>query len=213
MVMGAGSARRSWVEASRPVRARTLTGIDVATQTPAIPQEVRDTLTGLAFAAGDGTPDPAMIEKVLYPHCKCLGTTRQVTEEMWPADRAAFEEYWNAWVARIEMDDLTRGYLQGVADLSFVAAPLGIFGAPLRPLLRPIGRFLTLGFLPQPFRDELGLPWNDQRQRRFDALIRAAVAVTRMLPRPLREFPLNGYLWDTRRRIRKSRRMSEGALG
>jgi uncharacterized protein (DUF2236 family) len=292
------------------VRARTLRGIDGATRTPVIPQEVRDTLTGVAFAAGGanvvmqlsrlpvgrgvalskddsgrvdkhplkrlrttsaflviallgteeerlaireeinrahtavrsgptdpvqynafdpelqlwvaaclyrgaediytlyhGTPDPATIDKVLYPHCKRLGTTLQVTEEMWPADRAAFEEYWSAGIAKIEMDDLTRGYLQGVANLSFVVAPLGIFGAPLRPLLRPIGRFLTLGFLPQPFREELGLPWNDRRQRRFDALIRAAVAVTRRLPRPLREFPLNGYLWDTRRRIRKGRRI------
>jgi uncharacterized protein (DUF2236 family) len=292
------------------VRARTLRGSDAATQTPVIPQEVRDTLTGLAFAAGGanvvmqlsrlpvghgvalskvdsgrvdkhplkrlrttsaflviallgteeerlaireeinrahsavrseptdpvqynafdpelqlwvaaclykgaediyilyhGTPDPATIDKVLYPHCKRLGTTLQVTDEMWPADRAAFEEYWNAGIAKIEMDDLTRGYLQGVANLSFVVAPLGIFGAPLRPLLRPIGRFLTLGFLPQPFRDELGLPWSDRGQRGFDALIRAAVAVTRKLPRPLREFPLNAYLWDARRRIRKGRRI------
>jgi uncharacterized protein (DUF2236 family) len=154
-----------------------------------------------------GRPDPGVIDNVLYPHSKRLGTTLQVSEEMWPADRAAFEEYWNAGIAKIELDDLTRGYLQGIANLSFVVAPLGILGAPLRPLLRPLGRFLTLGFLPQPFRGELGLPWDDRRQRRFDAFMGVAVRVSRRLPRPLREFPLNGYLWDTRRRIRKGRRI------
>jgi uncharacterized protein (DUF2236 family) len=157
------------------------------------------------YALYHGAPDPDVIDDVLYPHCKRLGTTLQVTEEMWPSDRAAFEDYWNAGIAAIEMDELTRGYLRGVADLSFVVAPLGVLGRPLVPLLRPIGRFLTLGFLPQPFRDELGLPWSDRRQRRFDRFIRVAVAISRRLPRLLREFPINFYLWDTRRRIRSGR--------
>lgn len=152
-----------------------------------------------------GGLDRDVIENVLYPHGKRFGTTLQVTEDMWPADRAAFEEYWTAGLEQIEMDDLTRSYLREVANLSFVVAPLGILGAPLRPILRPIGRLLTLGFLPQPFRDELGLPWTERQQRAFDRLTRTAAAISRRLPRPLREFPLNVYLWDTRRRIRAGR--------
>jgi uncharacterized protein (DUF2236 family) len=146
--------------------------------------------------------DPATLESVIYPYCKRLGTTLQVTDEMWPPDREAFEQYWQAGLGRIEMDDLTRGYLQGIASLSFVVGPLGTLGKPLARLLRPAGRLITLGFLPEPFRELLELPWDDRRQRRFDALLSTAVAINRRLPRPLREFPMNVYLWDTRRRIR-----------
>jgi uncharacterized protein (DUF2236 family) len=124
---------------------------------------------------------------------------------MWPPDREAFEQYWRAGLARIEMDDLTRGYLQGIASLSFVVAPLGTLGKPLARLLGPAGQLITLGFLPEQFRELLELPWDDRRQRRFDALLRVAVAINRRLPRPLREFPMNVYLWDTRRRIRAGR--------
>ena len=92
------------------------------------------------------------------------------------------------------MDDLTRGYLQGIASGTFL-------GAPVSATVGPLNRLLTVGFLPQPFRDELGLPWSAARQRHFDRLARTGAAVTRRLPRPLRLFPFNAYLSDTRRRI------------
>ena len=142
---------------------------------------------------------------VLYQHGKRLGTTLQVKEGMWPAERAGFEEYWRRSVGLIEMDDVTRSYLRAVAGAEFLGAPLGRWGAPISWALGPLGRFLTVGFLPQPFRDELGLPWDDVRERRFDAVTEAAAAVTRRLPPVLRQFPFNAYLWDTRRRIRGGR--------
>jgi uncharacterized protein (DUF2236 family) len=148
-----------------------------------------------------GELDPARRE-VLYEHSKRLGTTLQVSHEMWPADLDEFDRYWDEGLAKIEMDDLTRSYLRRIADFSFFVAPLGLLGAPLRWVLRPIGRFITLGFLPEPFREALGLPWDDGRQRRHDAVFGAVMAVARMLPRPLRVFPINAYLWDTRRRLR-----------
>jgi ER-bound oxygenase mpaB/B'/Rubber oxygenase, catalytic domain len=40
-----------------------------------------------------GPADEATAE-ALYRQCRRLGTTLQVPEHMWPADRAAFEEYW-----------------------------------------------------------------------------------------------------------------------
>ncbi|MGZ6616545.1 MAG: oxygenase MpaB family protein [Solirubrobacteraceae bacterium] len=150
----------------------------------------------------DVAPDRA---EVRYQYAKRFGSTLQVTEEMWPADRAAFLDYWEAGVREIKMDALTRSYLQDIAQLAFLVAPLGRLGAPLRPLLAPIGRFLTLGYLPPQFRDELGLPWSMRSQRRFDAFMRVYAAVTRVLPRPLRHFPMNVYLADTRRRLRSGR--------
>jgi uncharacterized protein (DUF2236 family) len=149
--------------------------------------------------------DQASLEAVVYPHARRLGTTLQVTDEMWPPDRVAFEAYWQAGLARIEMDDVTRAYLRGIADLGFVVAPLGRYGRPLRPLLRPVGEVMTGGFLPPEVRDELGLPWDARRQRRFDRAIGAVAAVARHLPRPLRELPLNLYWRDTRRRLRTGR--------
>lgn len=147
---------------------------------------------------------PDRVEAV-YEYGKRLGTTLQVKEDQWPADRKAFEAYWQDGLTQIRMDDVTRPYLQQIADSAFLVAPLGRVGKPLRPLLERSGRLITLGYLPQPFRDELGLPWTDRHQRRFDALIRTSARINRALPGPLRRFPLNAYLADTRRRIRAGR--------
>jgi len=70
---------------------------------------------------------------------------------------------------------------------------------------RPFHRFVTTGFLPQRFRDEMRLPWTAADQRRFDALLAALGRVVRVLPGPLRRFPFNLCLWDLRRRLRTGR--------
>ncbi|QFG22401.1 oxygenase MpaB family protein [Actinomadura sp. WMMB 499] len=141
-----------------------------------------------------GEPTGAQRE-ILYRYGARFGTTLQMTEDMWPADRDAFQKYWDASLAEIEMDDLTRGYLRDLAELKFLPAPVPqLFGG--------FNRFQTVGFLPQPFRDELGYRWTRRDQARFDRLMRVLGGVNRVLPRPLREFPFNVYLWDVRRRIR-----------
>lgn len=144
-----------------------------------------------------GEPDAATSE-TLYRHGARLGTTLQVPEDRWPADRAAFQQYWDTSVARIEMDEVTRPYLQSIAGAEFL-------GRPLTTLMGPTSRLLTVGFLRPEFRDELGLPWDRRRQRMFDATVGAAATVNRALPTSIRSFPLNAYLWDTRRRIRTGR--------
>lgn len=138
---------------------------------------------------------------VLYDHLKRLGTDLQVDEASFPADLDAFDAYWAAGVAQIQMDDLTRAYLTAIAEASFLVAPLGRWGKPLAKLLAPIGRFQTLGFLPEAFREELGLPWTAAQQRRHDRLFGALFSVAERSPRVVREFPLNLYLRDTRRRL------------
>jgi uncharacterized protein (DUF2236 family) len=140
--------------------------------------------------------------EIFYQYCKRLGTTLQVKEEMWPHDLQAFNAYWEDGLRTMKMDELTRGYLQSLTQLEFLVAPLGPLAKPLRPPLRPLGRFLTLGWLPEPFRAELGLPWSSRQQRLFDAHIRNYAALTRRSPRWSREFPMNAYLADARRRIR-----------
>ncbi|TDD62087.1 DUF2236 domain-containing protein [Actinomadura darangshiensis] len=144
---------------------------------------------------GEPTPEQAA---EMYRYGARFGTTLQVTEDMWPADRAAFEDYWQAGLAQIEMDGVTRGYLRDLTELR-------LFPAPLRWQFGRLHRFLTLGFLPQPFRDALGYPWTPRDQARFDRLTRVMALGNRVLPRPAREFPFNLYLYDVRRRIRKNR--------
>ncbi|WP_433324409.1 oxygenase MpaB family protein [Spirillospora sp. CA-294931] len=134
----------------------------------------------------------------LYEHAARFGTTLQVTQDMWPADRAAFDEYWNRRLRDLRMDDVTRTYLRRLVDLE-----------SLHPLVRrPMAgfhRMITLGFLPERFREELGLPWTPRDQKRFDAHVRRARLLNRLLPAPLRAFPWNLYLWEARLRIRTGR--------
>ncbi|HSP03570.1 MAG TPA: oxygenase MpaB family protein [Acidimicrobiales bacterium] len=134
----------------------------------------------------------------IYRYCARLGTTLQVRPEQWPADRAAFARWWDEKVDQIEMDDLTRTYLQGIAKADFV-------GRPWSTLLGPLAELQAVGFLPERFRAELGLPWNHRHQRAFDAMMKTWAAVDRHLPGPVRRLPFNAYLWDTRRRIRRGK--------
>ncbi|MEO5876722.1 MAG: oxygenase MpaB family protein [Streptosporangiaceae bacterium] len=144
-----------------------------------------------------GELDPETIE-VLYQHGARFGTTLQVPQDMWPADRAAFEAYWNASVALVRTDETTRSFLLDLTDLKFLPAPLAQLGGP-------VNRFVTTGFLPQEFRDELGLPWSARSQAHFDRYIRLTARLNRALPPLIRAFPFNAYLWDFRRRVRAGR--------
>lgn len=145
----------------------------------------------------DPAPPPDLLDE-LYVRCARFATTLQVAPENWPADRAAFEDYWAEAIKSVEMDELTRAYLWGIASLSFLPRPFS-------SVLGPLHRVITAGFLPEPFRRELGLAWSSRRERVFRVVLRLAIALNRTLPRTLREFPLNLALWDARRRLRGGR--------
>ena len=144
-------------------------------------------------------PDlPAAELDASYAWAERFGTTLQVREGMWPADREAFEAYWQDNVARIEMDDVTRRYLQNLTLLRGLPVPVRVGAGRTLPTL-------TLGFLPERFRDELGLPWTARDRTRFDRMTRALAALNRVTPRVLRRLPMNTYFWDVRRRLRTGR--------
>jgi len=144
-----------------------------------------------------GGIDPADREQV-YRDSHKLGTTLQVRESMWPATRADFDTYWEQGLEHVQIDDAVREYLMGVVEVRHF--PLGL----TRPF-RGFNRFVTTGFLPQRFRDEMRLDWDDRRQRRWDRLMAVIGAVARRTPRVAREYPFNYYLWDFRRRVRTGR--------
>jgi uncharacterized protein (DUF2236 family) len=99
----------------------------------------------------------------------------------------------------VHIDPAVREFLMTLTDLRTMHRPV-----------RWLGRFnvfVTTGFLPERFREEMALPWDDERQRRFERMIGAVRRVDRVLPTPLRAFPFNALLVDMRWRMRTGRRL------
>ncbi|MET0134089.1 MAG: oxygenase MpaB family protein [Kibdelosporangium sp.] len=134
----------------------------------------------------------------LYASSATFGTTLQVPPEMWPADRAAFEEYWTEALDQVHIDDTVRKYLHAIATLKYLPKYL-------RRIFGPFNKFVTTGFLPPRFRSEMRLDWSAADQHRFDRMTSRVAAVTKRLPGPVRRFPYNLCLWDMRRRIKAGR--------
>ncbi|GAB4938410.1 hypothetical protein MAHJHV35_36650 [Mycobacterium avium subsp. hominissuis] len=102
----------------------------------------------------------------------------------------------------MHIDDAVREYLYPIAANRIRGVWLP---GPVRRLTEGFALFITTGFLPQRFRDEMRLPWDSTKQRRFDRLIAVLATVNRYLPRFIRQFPFNVLLYDLDRRIRKGR--------
>ena len=126
-----------------------------------------------------------------------FGTTLQVPRDMWPADRAAFQEYWEEQTERVVIDETIRNFLMGLVMLVNVAWPLRVFA--------PIHRWFVTAFLPPVFREQMHLAWTEKDQRRFERIMRGIGWVSRKLPRRIRNWPIYLNLWDLRRRVRRGR--------
>ncbi|MFF0488416.1 oxygenase MpaB family protein [Nocardia sp. NPDC004068] len=151
----------------------------------------RGTVDTLTFLYGG--IDEALADE-LYQDAARFGTTLQMPAQLWPADRAAFEEYWNAQARNLSVDDEVRRYLlDQVVDL-------GPYGRFERVAFRRVNRFFTTGFLPQRFRDELGLDWGPRRQRVFEVVMRTLGRVMITLPERWRVYPFDTYLREMRER-------------
>nr|WP_246098233.1 oxygenase MpaB family protein [Rhodococcus spelaei] len=133
-----------------------------------------------------------------YQRGAVFGTTLQVKQEMWPENRDAFEEYWTDAMKKVSIDDAVREHLDIIARAGF-AHPV------LAKLLGPLNLFITKGFLPQEFRDQMHYTWTSRDQRRFDRMTKVIATVNRRLPSVLREFPYNFLMADLRWRIRTGR--------
>lgn len=137
-----------------------------------------------------------------YREGATLGTTLQVSPDMWPADRAAFDRYWEQSLDRVHIDDAVREYLHPIA----VARLRGLqLPGPLQRYAEEWAGLITTGFLPQRFRDEMRLPWDQRRQRRFDRLMAVLRTVNNAMPGFVRRFPFNVLLKDLDWRIRTGR--------
>ena len=138
----------------------------------------------------------------LFEEGVALGTMLQVPREMWPADQAAFDRYWEESMAEVPLDDKVRDFLWPIAAGRMRGAKLP---ASVQRRLDDFNLLITAGFLPQRFRDEMRLDWDDEKQRRFDRLMKRIRFVNDLLPGFLREFPFNWMLKDLDWRIRTGR--------
>lgn len=137
-----------------------------------------------------------------YREGMALGTTLQVPEDMWPKDRAAFDRYWQESLDKVHIDDTVRQYLYPIAAARVRGVKLP---GPLQRWSDNFSLLITAGFLPQRFRDEMRLDWNDKKQRRFDRLMGVLRVVNGLMPRFVRQFPFNVLHKDLDWRIRTGR--------
>lgn len=149
-----------------------------------------------------GEMDDEHADRHYHNEGKAMATMLQVPEDMWPPDRAAFDRYWQEQLDKVHIDDTVRAYLEPIAASRMRGLTLP---GPLQRANERLALLITTGFLPQHFRDEMQLPWDAQRQRRFDRLMGLIRGVNNLLPGFLRGFPFNLILWDLDRRIRTGR--------
>ncbi|WP_067898271.1 oxygenase MpaB family protein [Nocardia vaccinii] len=122
-----------------------------------------------------------------------FATTLQVPPDMWPADREAFDRYWNEQLDRLDFDDRMREFLIGIARLDFLPRPVQI-------LLGDWDLFMTLGYLPPQLREKLGFDWTAAEQDRFDRWQRRLAVLDRLTPRAVVRLGMRAAIWDMRLR-------------
>jgi uncharacterized protein (DUF2236 family) len=143
-----------------------------------------------------GRPSEAALDE-FYAYGARFGTTLQVRPEMWPANRAAFERYWQQGLRKVSIDEPVRQYLTKLMDRSYLPWPLSATGRS--------STWVTTGFLPELFREQMHLTWSERDERRFGQLMRAVGLGSRLLPGPVRRFPFNWFIHDLRLRSRWGR--------
>lgn len=119
----------------------------------------------------------------VYHAYAALGTALQVPAGDWPADRAAFAEYWNGAIANLQVTDAARQVARDLLNSRTAAWWVR--------LAMPLERVLTIGMLPQELRDAYEL---EHRPRAYRAAIWFVRVLARLTPRRVREWPSRHYL-------------------
>jgi len=115
---------------------------------------------------------------LIYREYARIGTALQLPAELWPADRAAFEAYWDDCLQRLEADDVS---VRVARDLLHPPDP-----QLWQRLVMPLARFLTVGLLPDHLRESFGLPWSARHRRLFDRTMHWSAVVYPRLPQRVR---------------------------
>lgn len=133
----------------------------------------------------------------IYQEYIRLGANLQVPPSSWPADRAAFDRYWDEMIERLSVGDATRTLAGQILYPRNV--PLWV------RMLLPDARLVTAGLLPPGVRDQYGLPWDDARARRYERWMRRLARWYPRVPPALRHAPRDAYLRRVHRLVREER--------
>lgn len=145
----------------------------------------------------NGKMSPEELE-AFYQGADTFGTTLQVHPDMWPRTRAEFDEYWVEACRQVIVDDAFRAYIGDLLHLRMIHWYMRLlFGGLLR--------FLTAGFLPPHFREQMGVEWSAADQRRFEHLFLFVGFVNRFIPKFIRFSGTKMMMRDVQRRIRKQK--------
>ncbi|MEV0295270.1 oxygenase MpaB family protein [Nocardia sp. NPDC050710] len=146
-----------------------------------------------------GPMDPAAAD-AFYRHAERLGSTLQMPAALWPADRAAFDRYWTANLAETRIDPPVRAMFDDIVDLK-------MFPRPFQLVFGRFHRWITAGMLPARLREQMGMTWTERDDRALARLLTAIGAVEGRMPRQIKAFPVNAFLWDLRLRRRLGMRL------
>lgn len=138
-------------------------------------------------------PLPPAARERLHQESAIYATALQVQPSAWPADPAAFEEYWRAGLRRLEPDPAVQYFARRL--LSGRDQPL------LVRLVLPLQSLMARGGVPPEVRTVLDLPWSRRDQARYNLFWRVFPPIYRRLPRRLRSLPARLSLRDYRRRV------------
>lgn len=135
-----------------------------------------------------------------------LGTTLEVSPKAWPTSRGEYEELWQRYLERLEMDDKVRDFLRSLADLSLFEQRLGLLGTAMHHLLGWRIEYLARAGLPDRFRSMLGYRWSPADERSFRYYRRSLRVVDTLTP-GVWLLPSYAVLWDMRIRRRLGMRV------
>ncbi|WP_280265023.1 oxygenase MpaB family protein [Nocardia wallacei] len=136
--------------------------------------------------------------EAFYQGADTFGTTLQVHPDMWPQTVADFDEYWLAACRQVVCDDDFRAYIDDLLHLRMI-------NWPMRLLFGGLLQFLTAGFLPPHFREQMGVEWSAADQRRFEHLFLFVGFVNRFIPKFIRFAGTKAMMRDVQRRMRKQK--------
>ncbi|KAK7908394.1 hypothetical protein PG985_015697 [Apiospora marii] len=139
---------------------------------------------------------PRAKQEALYKEAAMYGTSLRMPPELWPATLDEFWQYWHRQIETLTVTDWARSLCR---DLLWPRKiPLYLWPAV------PVGRLLTIHWLPERLQREYGLPrpgpWSN-------AFYYSAVAGTALiyphLPRTLRTLPSKMYMKDMKSAVKR----------
>lgn len=178
-----------------------------AERTAAAVRSVHDRVTGIGYAASDPAllcwVNATLVDTALRVYTALLGPLHAAEREAYyqqstvvaemlgcprseqPENLSEFKAYVRSMVGSLEVTDTARRLARSIfhPDLPWVAGP---------PVA--VARFLTVGMLPSPLRQQFGLRWDPRRELVLRLGTAATGTVLSLVPRPVRHAPKSLFL-------------------